>query len=141
MTDRKTCGHPTTAGTPCPVSFGLCSGCGECFHHCPCRADDRQAARKRGGNTSKRQNAQKHEKDKFRVPERDVPPPPTDATEARDYLAWLLNAGTTGTMGSQRAKDMALVCAHFVAAVKVASLEARLREMEARLAEMKGVGK
>jgi hypothetical protein len=75
------------------------------------------------------------------VPDGEIPPPPTDVAGARDYLAWLLDAGTSGAMGSGRAKDMAQVARWLIDATKVATLEGRLRAMEVRLADMRGAGK
>jgi hypothetical protein len=134
---KPTCGHPKADGSPCPISFGLCPDCGRCFHHDPCRAEERKAARAKGGNVSKAKHAATHERDKFRAPDGEIPPRPTDVAAARDYLAWLLDAGTSGAMGSQRAKDMAQVCKLFIDAVKVAGLEGRLKALESKLKELK----
>jgi hypothetical protein len=141
MTDRKTtCGHPTRGGGPCPVDFGLCPACGECFQHCDHRAEERKAGRAKGGDAAKAKSAAKHARDKF-APAEDPPAAPTNAAEARDYLSWLLSAGTRGDMGSARARDMATIAKLYIDAVKVAGLEARIKGLEATLAEMRGAGK
>jgi hypothetical protein len=135
MTGRPTCGHPKADGSPCPVSFGLCPACSECYHHCSHRAEERKAARAKGGNVAKARGLAKTERDKYRVPAGEIPPPPTDVAGARDYLAWLLDAGTSGAMGSARAKDMAQVARWLIDATKVASLEVRLKGLEQALKE------
>lgn len=46
------CGVEKDDGERCAVTFGLCECHGQCFSHAPCRTEERQDARERGGRAA-----------------------------------------------------------------------------------------
>jgi hypothetical protein len=141
---RQTCGAAKADGSPCPVAFALCPDCGLCYHHDPHRAEERRAARVKGGNVSKQRNAEKHGRAQFKAaPAADAPGAPETVEDAKRALSWLSHAVLTGTIGPAVARDSATVLREFIKAVEKADLEAgvaELREQVAKLREERGRG-
>lgn len=81
-------------GARCEITFGLCEECGECFHHCDHRAEERTEARRRGGKATAR---------KLQAPglDADELPPLTDHASAKAWLEVVGRAVATGRLSNR----------------------------------------
>lgn len=128
------CGYERDDGSACRSTVGLCPDCGHCANHCEHRRDVMQKARSKGGHVIARKKEAEHMARTgakyLPAEEGQAPPPPENAADAKAYLAWLLDAGTRGVIGSTLARDMAQVAEKFLKAVGVADHEARIGKLE-----------
>lgn len=127
----EVCGHEKDDGSTCEVDFGLCDCHGLCFPHSPCREEDRQQARSRGGHST----ARKRGKKTGGVLPVDVPPAPTSVGEAARTLGWLSEAVLRGDVDRHTARDVGYLLRAFVDASET-DVEERLEKVEERLEGM-----
>lgn len=123
------CGHEKSDGGTCEAGFGLCPDCGKCWSHCPHREEERQEARKRGGEaTRKRYGAEGL---------RDEELPPLDGPEAAErWLEIIGRAVGTGRLSYKDGSTMIKAVREFITSQKV-DLADKLDRVEEQLEEVK----
>lgn len=105
MSDER-CGYEIEDGKTCTTDFGLCDCHGQCYTHSPCREDDRQEARSRGGVATARKNRDV-------VPLEEAPAAPQTLEDAISWASWAATQVATGQLDTSRANSVARLLSEF----------------------------
>lgn len=130
MTKGSICGHEKDDGQTCEADFGLCPDCGKCWSHCPHRAEERQEARKRGGQATKRRYGA--------TGLRDEELPPLESPQAAErWLEIVGRAVGTGRLAYQDGKAVVMAVKEFLRAHERGAMEEELQELREQVAELR----
>lgn len=131
MTDVKTCGTTKDSGEPCGVSFGLCSCHGRCFSHAPCREDEREKARQRGGFATARKNGH--------LRPGEVPPEPRTMQDVVLWYAWSIRAVVVGDLDATKGNTLKGLLKGLRNALEAMESREKLEEIRREIVEAAGV--
>lgn len=118
----EVCGAEKDGGGTCSTTFGLCDCHGECFAHSPCREEERQKARSRGGHATAAGEGS--------VPPGDVPPAPQTLGDAVRWAAWASRAVVAGDVDTARANAAARLLKEFRQALERSESREALEKVE-----------
>lgn len=125
------CGYEKDDGETCRVDFALCKCHGQCFHHAPCRQEERREARKRGGRNA-------HAKDGARtVPSDEAPPPPETLEDAVVWASWATYAVATGRIDARTGHEIGYLLRALQDGLKAVDVSERVEELREQVAELK----
>ena len=128
------CGHVKDDGSTCGTAFGLCDGCGRCWSHCDHRAEERAAAKSKGGQATARKHAAKRHGDGTRTVNPDALPfdgPPATIDEVHAWLGWVSYAALVGVVDKDTAGKVAYALDKCrIAMERGEKMDARLKALE-----------
>lgn len=132
MSDQV-CGFEKEDGEMCAAGFGLCEEHGYCWSHDPCREDQRQKARKRGGEATAKRYAASGLK------EEDLPP--LDSPQAAErWCEIVARAVATRRLSHNEGKTIARLIREFIRSHDAGSVTKRLDRLMDALSDWQKTG-